>query len=223
MRFPPEKFKVGGIEFDFKVTLTIILGVLLPFCYYYGFVPFRRDSSYEILRRLALTPYNQFALFFFVPVVFIVAVFRESPTKYGLCVGRWREGLLWTLGACAVLAVILWFVAQRPEMQRWYQKRAQESVWRLAWLSGIEMFGWEFIWRGFYLFALARVLGPGPAIFLQAVPFAFLHFGKPAFETVTTIFGGAGFGFVAWRSQSFIPAFLIHWFMLTFLVFAATL
>jgi len=90
------------------------------------------------------------------------------------------------------------------------------------WLTALEYSAWEFIWRGFLLFGLASFLGPGPAIWLQAVPFAFMHLGKPELETLTTIFGGAAFGFVAWRSRSFLYPFLIHWFMVVFTLLLAS-
>lgn len=83
----------------------------------------------------------------------------------------------------------------------------------MIFITAVDLFGWEFIWRGFMLFGLAKVLGPGPAIFLQAVPFAFMHLNKPELETLTTLFGGAGFAFIAWRTESFVYPFLIHWFM----------
>jgi membrane protease YdiL (CAAX protease family) len=89
-------------------------------------------------------------------------------------------------------------------------------VRRLIYITGVDLFGWEFIWRGLMLFAFARYFGPGPAIFLQAVPFAFMHLGKPEVETLSTIFGGAAFGFVAWQSGSFVYPWLIHWFIASF-------
>ncbi len=55
-----------------------------------------------------------------------------------------------------------------------------------------------------------RVIGPS-AIIIQAVPFAMAHIGKPELETMTTVIGGAGFGWVAWRTKSFLYPFLIHW------------
>jgi membrane protease YdiL (CAAX protease family) len=114
------------------------------------------------------------------------------------------------------MALVLWFVARLPAMQAYYEARAPENVARLVFLTGVDLFGWEFLWRGVMLFGLARVLGPGPAIFLQAVPFAFMHLGKPEVETLSTIFGGAAFGFVAWKSNSFYYPFLIHWFISSF-------
>jgi membrane protease YdiL (CAAX protease family) len=78
------------------------------------------------------------------------------------------------------------------------------------------------MWRGFFIMALARPLGPGPAILLQAVPFAFMHLGKPEEETFSTLFGGIAFGFIAWQSGSFIYPFLIHWFVSTFTLLVAS-
>ena len=76
------------------------------------------------------------------------------------------------------------------------------------------MFGWEYLCRGLLLFGLARAIGPGPAIFLQAMPFVFLHIGKVEIEAMSTILSGPAFGYVAWKSQSFLYAWFIHWFML---------
>jgi membrane protease YdiL (CAAX protease family) len=108
-------------------------------------------------------------------------------------------------------------------MQEYYAQQAgQQSVWQILFLNGVEMFGWEFIWRGLMLFAFARAFGPGAAIFLQAVPFAFMHLKKPEIETLSTIFGGAGFGFIAWQSESFLYPWLIHWFIATFTMVIAS-
>ncbi|MCA9968127.1 MAG: CPBP family intramembrane metalloprotease, partial [Anaerolineales bacterium] len=96
------------------------------------------------------------------------------------------------------------------------------ELWRLIYLNGVDLLGWEFVWRGFMLFGMARVFGPGPAIFLQAVPFAYMHLGKPEIETFSTIFGGAAFGFVAWQSGSFVYPWLIHWFIASFTMLIAS-
>ena len=36
------------------------------------------------------------------------------------------------------------------------------------------------------------------------------HLGKPAVETLTTVFGGYAFGWIAWRTRSFLYPVLIH-------------
>ena len=50
-------------------------------------------------------------------------------------------------------------------------------------LSGLQMFAWEFLFRGFLLFALADLFGPY-AMWIQTVPFAMAHFGKPEWRHI---------------------------------------
>ena len=92
---------------------------------------------------------------------------------------------------------------------------------KMLYTTGVLLFAWEYLLRGFCLFGLARVLGPGPAIFIQMVPFALLHIGKDELEVMSTFLSGVGFGFVAWRTQSFLYAFLIHWFLLVMTILVA--
>jgi uncharacterized protein len=204
------EWTVGGVTFDLKLTLIIILSVILPLVDRY---------NYSLT---SLKAYDRVILYLVIPLAVILLLFRERPSTYGLQWGDWRTGLKWTAVACLAMAPILWLAAQEPAMQSYYAARSRGSDAYLIYIIGVDLLGWEFIWRGFLLFGLARVLGPGPAIFLQAVPFAFMHIGKPALETFSTIFGGAGFGFVAWQSRSFIYPFLIHWFVSVFTIMIAT-
>ncbi|HSM55151.1 MAG TPA: CPBP family intramembrane glutamic endopeptidase [Candidatus Sulfomarinibacteraceae bacterium] len=201
---------IGGIDFDLKLTFLIVLSTVVPMLDYYG---------YHLTRHKA---YDRLIFYFVLPTLIILLLFRENPAQYGLRLGDWRTGLKWVLAGCAGMALILWFLARTPAMASFYQERAPEGVGNLVFLTGVDLFGWEFMWRGFILFAFARYFGPGPAIFLQAVPFAFMHLGKPEVETLSTIFGGAAFGFVAWQSGSFLYPFLIHWFIATFTMLIAT-
>ncbi|MCP5101678.1 MAG: CPBP family intramembrane metalloprotease [Chloroflexi bacterium] len=201
---------IGGVEFDLKLTLIIILGTVVPMLDYYGHTIFKTKA------------YDRFVWYFIIPVLVITLLFREPVSGFGFKVGNWRVGLMWTAGACIGMAIILWFVARTPGMQQYYNARAPRAMWRLIFQNGVELFAWEFIWRGLMLFAFARAFGPGPAIFLQAVPFAFMHLGKPEVETLSTIFGGAGFGFIAWQSESFIYPWLIHWFITSFTMLIAS-
>ena len=199
-----------GVEFDLKLTILIIFSVVVPMLDYY---------NHQITGTKA---YDRFILYFILPTLLIVLLYREPMANYGFQIGNWRAGLLWTAVGCAGMAIILWFIARSPAMQHYYQRLAPDGVGRLIFLNGVELFGWEFLWRGVLLFAFARAFGPGPAIFLQAVPFAFMHLGKPEVETLSTIFGGAAFGFVAWQTGSFLYPFLIHWFILSFTMLIAT-
>lgn len=205
-----QKVTIGGITFDLKLVFLVIFSVIVPMLDYY---------NYSLTQTKA---YDRLVFYFALPMVIIALLFRESPSEYGLRIGNWRAGLAWTAAACIGMAIILWFVARTPAMQQYYEERAPKEVARLVYLAGLDLFSWEFLWRGFMLFGLARIIGPGPAILFQAVPFAFMHLGKPEVETLTTIFGGIGFGFVAWQSGSFLYPWLIHWFITTFTMLIAT-
>lgn len=157
-------------------------------------------------------------LYLVVPLGIILLVFREPPAHYGVRVGDWRAGLRWTLGACAGLAALMSLVARTPSFREYYSSAASGHLFWLA--DGVELLGWEFFFRGFLLFALYRACGP-LALLLQAVPFTMAHIGKPELETLSCIFGGAAFGYIAWRTRSFLYPFLIHWFLAVFTAMTA--
>lgn len=204
------RLTVLGVEFDVRLTLLIIFTTLVPMIDYY---------NHSITGTKA---FDRFIFYFIFSALFIWIVYREPLSHFGFQWGNWREGLLWTVVGCVGMAVILWFVARTPEMTEFYIEKAPEGgIGRLIFLNGVDLFGWEFVWRGLLLFAYARYFGPGAAIFLQAVPFAFMHLGKPELETLSTIFGGAAFGLVAWRTNSFVYPWLIHWFITTFTMLIA--
>lgn len=200
---------IMGVDFDVRLTLLIIFSVIVPMIDYYD------------LPTTGTNAYDRFILYFIGSVLFIKLVYREPLAHFGFRWGDWRQGLKWTAVGCLFMAPILWFLARTPEMQAYYEALAPDGVGRIVFQNGVELFGWEFVWRGLLLFAFARYFGPGPAIFLQAVPFAYMHLGKPAVETFSTIFGGAAFGFIAWKTQSFVYPWLIHWFILTFTMLVA--
>lgn len=212
-----EQFSIGGVVFNSQVTLVIVLGTILPMLDWYGHSPVRALLDFlGIGIASSVKAYDRIIYYFVIPLLVIWFVFREPARAYGLQWGNWREGLFWTLVGCVGMSLILWVVARSTGMQSYYVNRAPDKAWYLVYITAVDLLGWEFIWRGFMLFALAKWLGPGPAIFIQAIPFAFMHLNKPEIETLSTIFGGAAFGFVAWRTNSFAYPFFIHWYIASF-------
>ena len=189
------------LRFDWKIaTITIVSTLLLIVFSYHNLTP-----SPEI---------NQTILFLFVPLIFIVFVFHESPRDYGFTLGDWRAGLAITLGGITLMTPVIWFLAKLdPAAQSYYQNMTTN----LPWNTFFQIFGWEFLFRGWIIFGYARKFGPD-ALWIQAVPFALLHIGKPEVETLSTIFGGFAFGWIAWRTRSFLYSFLIHWYIFTLIV-----
>lgn len=67
----------------------------------------------------------------------------------------------------------------------------------------------ELIFRGFLIFAFTRTLG-GYAVLPMVVTYAFLHFGKPVGETISSVFGGYVLGIISYYSRNIWGGIFIH-------------
>ena len=195
------------LNFDREVVALTILSTLLLMVDYYQ----RLTPSKEL---------DRLGLYLLIPLLVIVLAFRKSPRDYGFQWGDWRAGLALTAIVIALAAPIIW-VAVRSDaaIVDYYAKQWSAAAPLFTFL---DLLGWEFFFRGFLLFGYAHLFG-SHALWLQAVPFALAHLSKPPVETYSTIFGGFLFGLVAWRTRSFVYPFLIHWFIATFTMWAASL
>lgn len=70
-------------------------------------------------------------------------------------------------------------------------------------------FAWEYLFRGYLLFSLEPALGRFAA-FVQMMPFAVAHLGKPESETFGSIGAGVILGLVALRARSFVYGAIVH-------------
>ncbi|GAB4492258.1 MAG: hypothetical protein Fur0016_26120 [Anaerolineales bacterium] len=193
----------ANLRFDPKiVAITVVSTLALTVAHYHT----------------AWRPASGVLLFLVLPMAIILFVFRENPKEYGFQIGDWKAGLVLTVGALVFILPVLWFVVKaNPAMQDYYRPLLKPT---LPMYTFLDLVGWEFLFRGWILFGYARKFGPD-ALWLQAVPFAIAHFGKPEVETLSTIFGGFAFGWIAWRTKSFLYPFLIHWAIFTFVVLSA--
>jgi membrane protease YdiL (CAAX protease family) len=164
--------------------------------------------------------YDGLLLFLAIPLLIIHLVFRGSPARYGVQIGDWKKGLTYTAIGCLAAAGILWIAIRLPGIEEYYAPQAQSKL-PYPLRNAIDLLDWEFFFRGFLIFSLAEISGPY-AILLQAVPFTLAHYGKPFIETSSCIFGGAAFGWVAWKTRSFLYPFLIHLFLSTYVVYLAS-
>lgn len=213
--------KVFGerLQLDWKIAVLTIVSTLLLMVDYYHFpiLPWTKWLSGWDATGLSMKLLDRTLLYFIIPMIIILVIFRENPKEYGFALGEWKAGIIITLGAIILIAPILWYVGRGDaSMQNYYKP----MVVGLPWSTLLDLFGWEFIFRGWLLFGYARKYG-SDALWLQAVPFALAHMGKPELETLSTIFGGFAFGWVAWRTKSFIYPLLLHWFVASFTIVVA--
>ncbi len=206
------------LHLDWKIAVLVVVSTLLLMLDFYHpqLAPWTKWFSGWEHTGLSTKVIDRTLLYFVVPLLIILFVFRQKPAEFGLTFGDWKAGIVITLGGIILIAPILWLVSRGGTMQAYYKP----LVTGLPWSTLLDLFGWEFLFRGWLLFGLARKFGP-EAIWIQAVPFALAHLGKPEIETLSTIFGGFAFGWVAWRTKSFVYPLLIHWFVSTFTIIVA--
>jgi membrane protease YdiL (CAAX protease family) len=197
-------WRVWDVDFDARIVQVIILATLiliLP-----STNSFLGSELGAVLLQLG------------VPLLVIVAVWREDPRRYFLRIGEWKLGLVVSAGAIAVMAIVIWYTGHQPDFRSYYLPLVGgRSALQLIYDMGVAMFAWEFFYRGWLLEALGRKYGTD-AIWLQMMPFALLHVGKPEIELLSTVLGGAFFGILAWRTRSMLYGWLLHWFMMVWIL-----
>jgi CAAX protease family protein len=209
-------FNLGGLVLDTRATIVVVSSTLLLVLGYY------RENLPDIPRIGTFGSDMLAAVLYYllVPLFIVGVIFGEPISDYGFRMGDWRQGLKWSAIVILIAIPVLYGAAHMAEMTEYYAAGAKQSPPIIIARAVVELFGWEFLFRGFLLFGLLRVIGPS-AVVIQAVPFALAHLGKPEVETLSTIFGGTLFGWIAWRSRSFLYAFLVHWFILSFVTLVA--
>jgi membrane protease YdiL (CAAX protease family) len=156
-------------------------------------------------------------LLLWLPLLVVLGLLRLPVEQFGMAPGNGRRGwALAGLGFAVMLPAVI-VVAHQKVFQETYPIRQlirdQHSMllyWELTY--GFYFFFWEWFFRGFLLFGLRRGFG-WHALWLQAIPFGLMHWGKPPLEMASAFPGGLLLGLLAWRAESFLPCFALHWAM----------
>lgn len=165
----------------------------------------------------ASTGIGRAGLFFAVPVITLL-VLGERPSEYGLRLGEWRIGLAVAAGLAVLATPVVLLASGLPDIQLYYA--TQEDGLLAIVGRAVDVGAAEFLFRGFLMWTLIRVAGP-LGVVLATFPFVFTHLGKPELETLSTFFGGLGFGWLAWRTRSVLYGALLHAYLINLVVLAA--
>jgi membrane protease YdiL (CAAX protease family) len=148
------------------------------------------------------------------PVLLWKLLFRRDRLReLGLRGAGFLEHL-WIYALCVAVMVPVLHLAQRqPDFGSYY------PFYALAGRSWVDFLAWEAIYLGQF-FALelffrgwwigaSRSLG-APAVFLVAVPYVSIHWGKPYFEAMGALVAGVVLGSLAVRTRSIWAGLLVH-------------
>lgn len=153
-------------------------------------------------------------------IAVLVAAARAGGARlgdWGMGLGNWRW---WGPRFAALMGIIVPLVALgavlSPRLLEIYPEYgpARQSLHGLALYqagNGLYMAGWEFLFRAFLLFGVARYAGPRSAVLVQALPFFLLHSGKDEVEMAASFGGSLFLGWFCWRARCYWPAVFLHW------------
>jgi uncharacterized protein len=149
-----------------------------------------------------------------VPFVFCKTLLRREVPDFGTGLGDWKFGLAAVLTLYFAFLPVLVAVSYTEDFQSKYPLFSEVNKSALHFIVyqaayAIYFIGWEFVFRGFMLFGLKPALG-FYAVFIQTIPFAVMHFGKPQAETISAVFAGVLLGYLAIRARSFWYGWLLH-------------
>ena len=158
-------------------------------------------------------------IWIFIP---LLAIYRWIDTTnshfYGLCKTSAIKSY-WIL-IVVMLPVIGLAVLQSDFIQFYpmYKASGVEAIYNWpAWIPafiyeffyGLSFINVELLFRGFFVIGMSQVLGRH-AILPMVTIYCFLHFGKPAGECMSSIFGGYVLGILAFRTQSIWGGIIVH-------------
>jgi membrane protease YdiL (CAAX protease family) len=157
---------------------------------------------------------SSLVLHFLLPSLFIYFVFHEQIRDHGFTLkGIGRYKWLYLVMFLVVLPLVIAasrlpsFVRKYPLYRGAGNSWTEFLVWEMAY--ALYFVALEFFFRGFMLFTMARYIG-AYAIFVMAIPYAMIHFGKPFAETLGSVIAGAALGTLALRTRSIFGGVLIH-------------
>lgn len=154
-------------------------------------------------------PFPQIILFLVAPVI-ILLIMGEDLKEYGFTWGDYKTGLKYTGIILLVMAPALYWVSGLKPFVKFYTNINQGGIWWVIFRYLFYMISWEFIFRGYFYYSIEERTG-SLAMWIQSIPFAIMHMGKPAIEALTCYFGGVFLGYLSMKTRSFYYAVLIHW------------
>jgi membrane protease YdiL (CAAX protease family) len=159
---------------------------------------------------------STFLFYMAFPILVVLLVLRKNPLNFGLSIGDFRIWWKYVLVTCLIAAAVLYAASFMPALQKYYK---QDNLHFLHYLlvNCLGLAAIEYMYRGFLLFGLKEKFKEG-SILIQTIPFVLMHLGKPEVETISCLFTGILFGYMAYRGKSFWPAFLIHLFINVYFV-----
>jgi hypothetical protein len=168
--------------FKIATSATSFILVLLPLLLFYQIFDHEKSGFYGLTTRSTISPYI-FLLLIVAPFIFISAL-QTSFTNYYPVYKTNAVSELW--GWPGYLPMVIFEL-----------------------IYGADFLNVELLFRGFFVIGIAQIMGTH-SIMPMVTIYCFLHFGKPAGEAISSIFGGYMIGIIALYTRSLQGGIIIH-------------
>jgi membrane protease YdiL (CAAX protease family) len=201
-------------------TLAIVVASALLFAVYsFGYDRWRLPPQVSELGTFGRTLAGDVLPMLVAPILVVRFVLRAPLASAGLRFRPFGPMLRAALVAWLAVLPLVVVLALRPEIVDFYPSRqfppAREHVVGLValwtFMHAPQMASVECLFRGYLLQPLARRFGFEIGAALMLVPYVALHATKPSLELLLATWAGFVFALAAWRTRSFVPAFVAHW------------
>jgi membrane protease YdiL (CAAX protease family) len=202
------------------VLLYVVLGLSLNSYLLTLAKPFRfllAKYSSEIAARRSVYLQRIMGMFFYgiVPLVIVLMLLHGTLRDYGTVLTDPLETLLWGILFAAIIIPLILYNSKSPSNLAVYpQIRSKKWTLSTLLLSGLTWAGYllcyEFLFRGFLLFACQREFGTVPAIAINMLIYSIAHVPKGKLETVGAIPLGLVLCVLTIVTESIWFAFLAH-------------
>jgi len=161
---------------------------------------------------------TSFILIFIPLILFHQFIDRQKSNLYGLTAPGDVRPYLYLL---LLVAPIMFLASIQKDFTNYYPAYKANTVAEIwNWPDYLPMVVFEFFYgarflnielllRGFFVIGMAQILGRH-AVIPMVVIYCFLHFGKPAGEAISSIFGGYVLGIIALNTRSIWGGIIIH-------------
>jgi hypothetical protein len=185
--------------------------------FYFDEIQPRWDGGERLLPGLAATAWKALAtttLLMGVPLAIVRFADKIPVADAGFAFGRVRDGLRYVTLFWMAMVPVLVGASFLPAFRFKYPLApvAADSLINLViyeLLMLFYFFGWEFFFRGYFLFMLEKHIG-NVAVLVQMVPFALLHGNKPLPEALGAVLVGVVLGAFALRTRTFLYCTVVH-------------
>jgi hypothetical protein len=158
-------------------------------------------------------------VFLFIPIaLYWLIADRKNGPVYGF---HAKGVVLWPYFVMiGIMLPVIYFAARDPSFQTTYPRALRLNIpesdphWLGATMLYETVYSFdyvvtEFFFRGFLIIPLARIVGE-KAILPMCAFYVAIHFDKPLGECISSFFGGALLGIMAYRTKSIYGGVIVH-------------